>query len=199
MAKKSKKKTKEKTKKKTREPYEVLGPGIGEKKKKKKDVDYKIVGGRYVSNGKAYERSFKKEKGDIKIFKLKISKKETLKLKVKYNKKNGRVVILNTLSARLNRGGGPGMVYCNDAVSMCRHIEDFARRSLLLSEISRKKTIDVEKILKKLYKIDIQIVKSMYEMDFVFNKKKLREKIRGELSKKKDDRKSRKNKKSNRR
>jgi len=167
------------------------------KKSKNKEANYKKSGSSFVPNGSSYKRMFKEEKGKLKILELKISKKDSVKVKIKIDKKRKRIVLLNPFAVETGRG--PGIVHIIDPVSMFYHLHDTLKRAILLKEINKKKKLDIEKFLEKVYNLESKFIKSMYDLDFVFNKNKFEEKVREKLSKAKTDRKSRKSKKSNRR
>jgi len=158
------------------------------KKKKKKKVDYTDA---FQSNGNAYKRMFKKVPGKTKVFEFKISKKETLKIKMKFDKKKQSVTVLSPFP----KSKGGRYFVCHDCVSMYRILWDFVRQAVATKEITKKRKVNVEKILQKHYKLESKFIELMYQLDFV---KKKATKKDAKLSKRKTNKKGKANKKSSR-
>lgn len=168
------------------------------KNKKKKKVNYKETKSGYVSDGSDYKKMFKKAKGKLKIIEFEISKKKTLKLKIKYDKKKKMIVYLDPFVQETGRG--VGISYISDPVYLMRILWDSVRRAKLDKELSRKKKISIEKLLGKFYKLEAKFIEQMQSLEFMFNKfekKKKKGKASGKLSKDKTGKKGRKSKKSN--
>lgn len=143
----------------------------------------------YNSNGNAYKRIFKDAPGKLKIFEFQISRKETLKIKMKYDKKGGRVVILSPFPR--NRGGR--ITHCIDLVSMYTRLWDFVRIANLQEVVSKKKKLKVAKILKDHIKLETKFLLSINQLDFV---KKAKKKKDAKSSKRTFDKTIRRSKKS---
>ena len=157
------------------------------KKKKKKEIDYTD---NFQSNGNAYKRMFKKAPGKVKIFEFQISKKKTIKIKMKFDKKKENVRVLTPFP----KSKGGKIILCTDCVSMYGVLWDFVRQAVASKEITNKKRRDVEKFLQSYFKLESKSIQSMYQLDFV-KKKKVKN---AKLSKRKISKKSRTSKKSNR-
>lgn len=166
------------------------------KKSKKKKGNYEfpdVFSGdynkKYNSNGNAYKRMFKEAPGKLKIFEMEISKKETLKIKMKYDKKKGKIVVLSPFPR--TRGGR--ITYCIDLVSMYTRLWDFARIASLDKAISKKKKFKVTKILEDHIKLETKFLLSINQLDFV---KKVKKKKDVKSSKRKINKTSKHSKKS---
>lgn len=166
-----------------------------ESKKKKQHYDFPDVYKKsdydknYNSNGNAYKRMFKDAPGKLKIFEFEISKKETLKIKMKYNQKKGSIVVLSPFPK--SRGGR--ITYCIDLISMYVRLWDFVRIATLEKAISKKKRIKAVKILEEHIKLETKFLLSINQLDFV---KKAKKKKDAKSSKRKIDKAIRRSKKS---
>ncbi len=136
----------------------------------------------YNSTGSAYKRMFKEEPGKLKIFEFEISKKETLKIKMKYNQKRGNIVVLSPFPK--SRGGR--ITYCIDLISMYTRLWDFVRIANLEKAISKKKRLKTTKILEDHNKLETKFLLSINQLDFV---KKAKKKKDAKSSKRKIDKK----------
>lgn len=165
------------------------------KSKKKKDhYDFPDVfsgdyNKKYESNGKAYKRMFKEAPGKIKIFEIEISKKETLKIKLKYDKKKGTVVILSPFP----RSRGGKIIHSYDLISMYTRLWEFARMASLDKTISKKKKFKITKVLEEHIKLETKFLESIYQLDFV---KKAKKKKDAKPSKRASNKTSKRSKKS---
>lgn len=165
------------------------------KKKKRDHFDFPDVYKKpeydknYNSTGSAYKRMFKDAPGKLKIFEFAISKKETLKIKMKYNKKKGTIVVLSPFPK--SRGGR--ITYCIDLISMYVRLWDFVRIATLEKAISKKKKFKATKILEEHTKLETKFLLSINQLDFV---KKAKKKKDAKSSKRKTDKASKRSKKS---
>lgn len=165
------------------------------KKKKKKDYDFPDVYKKpeydknYNSTGSAYKRMFKEAPGKLTIFEFAISKKETLKIKMKYDKEKQKIAVLSPFPK--TRGGR--ITYCFDLISVYNKLWDFVKIATLEKAISKKKKIKVIKLLKDHIELETKFLVSIYQLDFV---KKAKKKKDAKSSKRKTDKASRRSKKS---